>query len=327
MRRRAFGAWLIGAGLVLAPHAFAQQGDRPVIGFLSGASAKSFAHLVAAFREALAEEGFVEGSTVDMEFRWADGQYDRLPGLAAELVDRNVSLIVCSGGDRPTLAAKAATTTIPIVFVGSDDPIRFGLVESLSQPGGNLTGATLFTSELETKKLELLHELVPNAKTVGMLANPNNPTAETDISDIKAVAARIGKEIILAYATSAGEIDQAFAAFGKQKPDALLVGHDPFFNNQRAQIVPLVSALAVPAIYEHREFVDIGGLMSYGNIIAENYRMAGHYAGRILKGAKPADLPVQQATKFELAINLETAGVLGLGVPDAILVRADHVVE
>lgn len=327
MRRRAFGGLLIGAGLALAPRALAQPGDRPVIGFLSGASAKSFAHLVAAFREALAQEGFVEGSTVDIEYRWAEGQYDRLPGLAAELVERQVALIICSGGDRPTLAAKAATTTIPIVFVGSDDPIRFGLVASLSQPGGNRTGAMLFTSELETKKLALLHELVPGAKIVGMLANPNNPTAATDISDIKAAAAKIGKVITLAHATSAGEIDQAFVSFGKQKPDALLVGHDPFFNNQRAQIVPLVSVLAVPAIYEHREFVEIGGLMSYGNIIAENYRMAGHYAGRILNGAKPADLPVQQATKFELAINLKTARELGLEVPEAILVRADHVVE
>jgi putative tryptophan/tyrosine transport system substrate-binding protein len=238
-----------------------------------------------------------------------------------------VAVIVASGGDRPTLAAKAATSTIPIVFTGSDAPVKFGLVESLSHPGGNVTGITMFTSELEIKKLDLLHELLPEARLIGMLVNPNNPAAETDVQDIQVAAEAMGKQLHVVRALSEKEIDLAFVDFRRQKPEGLLVGHDPFFNSQRHQIVARATSLAVPAIYEHREFVLAGGLMSYGNIIQDNYRLAGNYAGRILKGAEPADLPVQQATKFELVVNLKTAMALGLEFPSSILVRADDVIE
>ena len=319
---------LIGGGAIAWPTViWAQQPEMPVIGFLSGASADSFAHLVAAFREGLKEAGFIEGKNVAIEYRWAEGRYDRLPVFAADLVNRQVAVIVASGGDRPTLAAKAATSTIPIVFTGSDAPVKFGLVDSLSHPGGNVTGATMFTSELEIKKLDLLHELLPGARLIGMLVNPNNPTADTDVQDILVAAKSMGKQIHVVRALSEEEIDLAFVDLGRQKLEGLLVGHDPFFNSQRQQIVALATRLGVPAIYEHREFVLVGGLMSYGNIIQDNYRLAGVYAGRILKGAEPADLPVQQATKFELVINLKTARELGLEFPSSILVRADDVVE
>lgn len=327
MRRRALIALLGGAAMAWPIAICAQQPEVPVIGFLSGASADSFAHLVVAFHEGLKETGFVEGENVAIEYRWAEGNYDLLPAFAAELVDRQVAVIVASGGDRPILAAKAATSTIPIVFTGSDAPVKFGLVDSLSHPGGNVTGATMFTSELEIKKLDLLHELLPEARLIGMLVNPNNPTAETDLQDIQVAASAMEKQIYVVRALSEEEIDLAFVDFGRQKLEGLLVGHDPFFNSQRQQIVDLVTSLAVPAIYEHREFVLVGGLMSYGNVIQENYRLAGLYAGRILKGAKPADLPVQQSTRFELVINLETATALGLEFPSSILVRADDVIE
>ncbi len=326
MRRRAFSLLLV--GVASAPLAGrAQPVDMPVIGFLSGASPAPFAPYVAAFRAGLEAAGFVERRNVQVEYRWAEGDYARLPELAAELVAMEVDVLVSSGGDRPTQAAMAATSSIPIVFVGSDDPVRFGFVESLSRPGGNLTGGTLFTSELEQKKLDLLHELVPEAVTIGMLVNPANPTAADDARDIAAAAEAIGKQIRFGEANSAETIDAAFAGFTGDPVDGLIVGHDPFFNSQREQIVAAVARLGVPAIYEHREFVEAGGLMSYGNVISDNYRLAGDYAGRILDGAHPAELPVQQATRFELALNLLTADALGLEFPSAMLVRADHVVE
>jgi putative ABC transport system substrate-binding protein len=327
VRRRDIITLLGGAAAAWPLVVRAQQSTMPVIGFLSGASPAAFAHLVAAFHEGLAEAGYVEGENVAIEYRWAEGRYDRLPAFAADLVAREVTVMVASGGDRPTLAAKAATSTIPIVFTGSDNPVKFGLVASLSRPGGNVTGMQGFTSELEVKKLELLHELLPDARMIAMLVNPDNPSAEPDTKDVQAAASAIGKQIRVLEASSEQEIDLAFETLVQQRPDALLVGHDPFFNSSREQLVALAARHAVPAIYEFREFVLAGGLMSYGNIIADNYRQAGIYAGRILKGEKPADLPVQQATKFELMINLPLARTLGIEIPRSILLRADEVIE
>ena len=318
---------LIGAASAFPHMARAQGAGPPTIGFLSIASPEAFAPLVAQFRDALAVAGYVEGRDVTTEYRWARGRYEALPELAADLVARKVALIVSSGGDRPTFAAKAATSTIPIIFIGSDDPVGLGLVQSLNRPGGNLTGGSLFTSELEAKKLELLAEILPGGRRFVLLVNPNNPTATSDIRDVHRVADALDREVVVVEARDEAGIDVAFALIGQSRPDGLLVGHDPFFNSQREQIVAQVTRLAIPAIYEHRQFVTAGGLMSYGNNIVENYRMAGVYVARVLKGAQPADLPVQQATRFEMVINQKTAAALNLALPPAILVRADDVIE
>jgi putative ABC transport system substrate-binding protein len=299
----------------------------PVIGFLSSRSPGESASVVAAFRESLNEAGFIEGRNIAIEFRWADGQYDRLPAMAADLVSLKVALIIAAGGDRPALAAKAATSTIPIVFTGSDFPVKVGLVASLSRPGGNVTGASLFTSELEAKKLALLREMVPKTSLIAMLVNPTNPSAETDIGDVQTAAAAVGQRIFLLRAGSERDIDAAFEMVVQQRADALLVAHDPYFLSRREQFIAQAAHHKVPAIYEFREFVLGGGLMSYGSRITDNYRLGGSYAGRILKGAKPTELPVQQPTKFELVINLKTAKALGLDVPPTLLARTDEVIE
>jgi putative ABC transport system substrate-binding protein len=327
VNRRAFMGALAG-GLLAAPFASeAQQRSPTVIGFLSSRSPSESASVVAAFRQGLNEAGYVEGQNVVIEFRWAEGQYDRLPGMAAELVGRQVALIIAAGGDRPALAAKAVTSTIPIVFTGSDFPVKVGLVASLNRPGGNVTGASLFTSELEAKKLALLRELVPKAPLIAMLVNPTNPSAETDIADVQKAAAVIGRQILPLRASSERDIGTAFKTVVQQRAAALLVAHDPYFLSRREQFVALAARHAVPAIYEFREFVSAGGLMSYGSRITDNYRLAGSYAGRILKGAKPGDLPVEQPTKFELVINLKTAKALGLIIPPSLLQRADEVIQ
>lgn len=328
MRRREFLGFLGGMAATLPPlTARAQQAAVPLIGFLSSRSPGESASVVAAFRESLNEAGFIEGRNIAIEFRWADGQYDRLPAMAADLLRLKVALIIAAGGDRPALAAKAATSTIPIVFTGSDFPVKVGLVASLSRPGGNVTGASLFTSELEAKKLALLREMVPKTSLIAMLVNPTNPSAETDIGDVQTAAAAVGQQIFLLRAGSEADIDAAFAMVVQQRANALLVAHDPYFLSRREQFIAQAAHHKLPAIYEFREFVLGGGLMSYGSRIADNYRLGGSYAGRILQGAKPAELPVQQPTKFELVINLKTAKALGLDVPPTLLARTDEVIE
>jgi putative tryptophan/tyrosine transport system substrate-binding protein len=318
---------LIGGAVAWPLAARAQQPAVPVIGFLHSLSPEVFAPFLAAFREGLSEAGFIDGQNMRIDFRWAEGQYDRLPAMAKELVGQQVALIVAGGGDRPALAAKAATTTIPIVFTGSDDPVGFGLVTSLNRPGGNVTGVSLFTSELEVKKFALLRELAPTIPRIVMLVNPNNPTAEPNVRDVEAAARAVGQRIDVLRAGSEREIDSAFRTMVAQRADALLVAHDPFLFGRREQLVALAAYTAIPAIYEFRDFVLAGGLMSYGSKLTDNYRLAGGYAAKILKGAKPADLPVQQPTKLILTINLKTAKSLGLEIPAKLLALADEVIE
>src|ERR1700741_1778486 len=327
MKRREFITLLGGAAATWPLGASAQQATVPVVGFLHGLSPEVFAPFLAAFREGLSEAGFIDGQNMRIDFRWAEGQYDRLPAMAKELVGQQVALIVAGGGDRPALAAKAATTTIPIVFTGSDDPVGFGLVTSLNRPGGNVTGVSLFTSELEVKRFALLRELAPTIPRIVMLVNPNNPTAEPNVRDVEAAARAVGQQIDVLRAGSERDIDSAFWTMVAQRTDALLVAHDPFLFGRRQQLVALAAYTAIPAIYEFREFVLAGGLMSYGSKLTDNYRLAGGYAGKILKGARPADLPVQQPTKLILTINLKTAKSLGLEIPAKLLALADEVIE
>jgi putative ABC transport system substrate-binding protein len=327
MRTRRTFITLLGGAMAAWPVAARAQQSVPVIGLLHSASAEAFAPFLTALREGLSEAGFVDGQNVRIDFRWAEGHYDRLPAMAKELVGQQVALIVAGGGDRPALAAKAATTTIPVVFTGSDDPVGFGLVASLNRPGGNVTGVGLFTSELEVKRFALLRELAPTILRIAMLVNPNNPTAEPNVRDVQAAAKAVGQQIDFLRAGSEREIDSAFRTMVGQRTDALLVAHDPFLFGRREQLVTLAAYTAIPAIYEFREFVLAGGLMSYGSKLTDNYHLAGGYAGKILKGAKPADLPVQQPTKLILTINLTTAKSLGLEIPAKLLALADEVIE
>jgi putative ABC transport system substrate-binding protein len=299
----------------------------PVIGFLASypASADAAAQNITAFRQGLSEVGYVEGRNVMIDYRYGEGNYDRLPELAAELVRRQVNVLVAGGGSG--LEAKAATATIPIVAAIGGDPVSSGHVASLNRPGGNLTGVALFAYSLGPKRLEVLRELIPNAKLIAVLANPANIQALSDTRDVEAAARAAGQRIAVLTATSETEFEPAFAAMVQQRADALLVMADPYFNNRRTQLIALAARHAIPAIYEWREFATSGGLMSYGSSLADAWRQMGIYAGRILKGEKPADLPVMQAVKVELVINLKTAKTLGLTFPITLLGRADEVIE
>jgi putative ABC transport system substrate-binding protein len=327
MRRRDFLA-LLGGGSALWPLAArAQQKAMPVIGYLGSGSADPSAPLVAAFHQGLREAGYVEGQNVAIEYRGAEGHYDRLPALAAELVSRKVDLIVSTGAAPTALAAKSATSTIPIVFRIGADAVELGLVASFARPGGNLTGVSLLTDELTPKRLELLSELVPQAGVIALLVNPNNRSAERIIRDGPEAARAKGVQFPILKATTESEIDTAFASLVQLQAGALVVGADPFLSSRREQLVALASRHAVPAIYAWREFAAAGGLISYGSSLTAAFRLVGIYAGKILKGAKPADLPVSQPTTFELIINLKTAQALGLTVPQSILARADEIIE
>jgi len=326
MRRRELLLLLSGA-IVKARALRAQQKTMPVIGFLSAGNAPSSPDpFLAAFQQGLSETGWVEGKNLVMEYRAAEGRYDRLPALAAELVGRKVDVIV-TPGTAPTRAAKGATATIPIVFTGVGDPVAAGLVTSLAQPGGNLTGFSNSAAELNPKRLELLSELVPQAKVIALLVNPSNPTAEAQIQDVQEAAHAKRVQLLVLKAGTEREIDAAFAALAELHAGALFLSGDPFFFSRREQFLALASRHAVPTSYTWREFAAAGGLISYGVRVTDSFRQAGSYAGKILNGAKPADLPVQQPTTFDLVINLKTAEALGLTVPQSILARADEVIE
>jgi len=299
----------------------------PVVGFLNSTFPDTAAPLVAAFRQGLSDTGYVEGQNAAIEYRWGEGHYDRLPGLAADLVGRKVDLIATSGGDLSARAAKAATSTIPIVSVIGGNPVATGLIASLARPGGNLTGVSFLTAELNPKRLELLSELVPRVGVIALLVNPTNPQTEGVMRDLQEAARVKGVQLPILKACAENEIDAAFTSLAQLQAGALLVGADAYFNSRNGQLVALASRHAVPAISEWRGFPEAGGLISYGTSLTGVYHQVGIYAGRILKGAKPADLPVEQPTRFELIINLKTAKALGLTVPQAILARADEVIE
>jgi putative tryptophan/tyrosine transport system substrate-binding protein len=306
----------------------AQQPAMPVIGFLDTRSPDAIGGRLNAFRRGLKETGYVEGENVTIVYRWAEGRYDRLPELAAELARRQVAVIATGGGGQPTLAAQAATATIPIIFAVPDDPVRLGLVATLARPGGNLTGVNFVNVELSAKRLELLREIAPAAARVAMLVNPGNVTStETSVRDLEAAAAAMRLQIKIFYASSSREIDAAFAAFVRERIDALFVAGDSFFNSRRVQLANLAVRYGLPSAFSQREVVEAGGLMSYGSDILDASRQIGVYTGRILKGAKPADLPVVQSSKFELVINHQTARMLGLAVPPSLLAIADEVIE
>jgi putative ABC transport system substrate-binding protein len=326
MRRRAVVS-LLGSAMASWPLSPGAQQTKPTIGFLSSRSPIESATNVAAFRQGLKDAGYVDGENVAIDYRWAEGRYDRLPALAAELVGLQVAAIVATGGNAPGLAAKTATARIPIVFVSGGDPVKAGLVTSLSRPGGNVTGMSFLGTALLAKRLEILHQLVPGAAAICMLFNPSYPDSDLQKRELQDASEVIKKQVKVIGATTEGDIDVAFADFAKQRPDALLIANDPFFDSRRAQLVALAKRHSMPAIYPDRAYVAEGGLVSYGSNLSDSYRSAGGYVSRILKGAKPADLPVLQPTKFELVVNLKTAKALGLTIPPTILARADELIE
>ena len=325
VRRREFITLLGGAAAALPLSARAQQPGTPVIGFLSSRSPDESKHLVNAFRAGLHTGGYVEGESVAIEYRWAEGEYDRLPALAIDLVRRAVAVLVTTGGEPSALAAKSATSTIPIVFAVGGDPVRTGLVASLSRPGGNATGVSLLTTETEAKRLGLLSELVPSAAVIGVLINPQGAGAQSQ--EVQEAARAIGRQVRIANAGNDRELEVAFSTLVQQRANALLVGADPFFDTRRDRIVALAAQFKLPAIYQFRDYAVAGGLMSYGISITDGYRQVGIYTGRVLKGTKPADLPIYQSIKFEAVINLKTAKTLDLEVPPTLLARADEVIE
>jgi putative ABC transport system substrate-binding protein len=325
MRRREFITFIGGVAAARPRAVRAQQSGVPVLGFLSGRSSGEAASAVSAFRQGLGDFGYVEGRNVIIEYRWAEGRYDRLPALAADLVARRVSLIAAVGGSE--VSAKNTTATIPIVFTTGGDPVELGLVASLNNPGGNVTGVTFLASDLGAKRLGLLRQFAPNANAIAMLMNPNYPSTNAEVRDVRAAARSLGMQVNVVNASTSREIDAAFATLEQERPDALFVGGDPFLLGRREQLVPLATSHALPAIYPQREYVDAGGLMSYGTSVTDGYRQAGVYAGKILAGAKPASLPVLQPTKFDLVINLNAAKTLGLSIPPTLLATADEVIE
>jgi putative ABC transport system substrate-binding protein len=325
MRRREFIA-LLGGSATWSLAARAEQ-PVPVIGFLSARSSEVSEPLLAAFRKSLREEGFFEGQNVTIEYRWAKGDYDRLPALAAELVSRQIAVLLGVGGDASAHAVKAATSTIPVVFAMGDDPVAAGMVASLNRPGGNVTGVSVLTSQIGAKRLGLLRELLPRPVVIGFLLNPNSPTAATQAQELDEAARTIGQKLAISKASHDAELDVAFASLVQQGIGGLLIAADPYFDTQRARIIAFASNNRLPAIYHLREYALAGGLLSYGVSLTEAYRLVGIYAARILKGAKPADLPVQQVTKFELVINLKTAKAIGFAFPPTFSARADEVIE
>jgi putative ABC transport system substrate-binding protein len=327
MRRREF-ITLFGGAAALAPFAARAQQPMPVIGYLGSATPEIWAGRVAAFRQGLGEAGYLEGRNVAIEFRWARDQYDRLPGLMADLVGRGVSVIVTPGSAPAAQVAKAATTSVPIVFETGADPVELGLVASMSRPGGNVTGVTALAFQLGPKRLEVLHEVVPSARVIAALVNPDlGRAAETQTRDLQGAAGKLGLELQILQTRTDRDVDTAFAALGERRAGGLVIIPDVLLNGRREQLAALAFRHAVPAIFQSREFAVAGGLLSYGAIIGESHRLAGVYTGRILKGEKPGDLPVQQATKVELIVNLKTAKALGLNVPLPLLGRADEVIE
>jgi putative ABC transport system substrate-binding protein len=323
MKRREF-ITMVGA---MAAWPFAAGAQQPVIGFMSGRASDDSAHLVAAFRQGLAERGFVEGQNVAIEFRWADGDYERLPALAADLVSRRVAVLVGVGGDVSAAAATKATKTIPVVFGMGGDPVKAGMVASFNRPGGNVTGYTVWTSEMESKRLGLLRELVPGVPLIGILVNPQFPPTVQELEDLEPAAKAVNQQLFVGRANNDAELDAALASFVQQRVGAFLVTAAPFFDTRRDPIITFAAQNRLPAIYQFREYAVAGGLISYGPNIAESYKNAGIYVGRILKGEKPADLPVLQPTKFDFVINLKTANTLGLTVPPTLLAEAGEVIE
>jgi putative ABC transport system substrate-binding protein len=327
MLRRDFITLLSGAVTTWSPAARAQTPTMPVIGFLGSASPEGYAPFIGGFLRGLKEAGFIDGENVAINYLWAEGQYDRLPALASNLVAKRVSVLVAAGGLPPSLAAKNATKTIPIVFTLGSDPVKFGLVASLNRPGGNVTGVSLFAYMLDAKRVELMHVLVPGAATIALLANPNNPQADAQLADVDAAARTFGQKLIILKASSDSDIEEAFAALAQKGVSALLVSADPFFLSRRHQIVAAVVRHAIPAMYEWRQFAEADGLMSYGVDLVDAYRQAGVYVAKVLNGAKPADLPVLQPTKFEFVLNLKTAKKMGIDLPAKLLALADDVIE
>jgi len=327
MKRREFMTLLGGAAVAWPMAVRAQQPAMPVIGFMSARSPDDSVHLLAAFRQGLGESGFVEGRTVAVEYRWAHGEYGRLPALAAELVNRGVAVLLGVGGDASALAAKAATSTIPIVFGMGSDPVAAGMVASFNRPGGNATGVSVLTNQMEPKRLGLLYELIPSATLVGALLNPNFPPAASQLQELEAAARTIDQRLFVSKASDDAQLDSAFASLVGQRVGALIVVADPYFDTRRDRIISFAAQNRLPAIYHFREYAVAGGLLSYGVSLTDAYRQFGVYAAKILKGEKPADLPVQQVVKFELVINLKTAKTLGFEFPPTFSARADEVIE